>query len=255
MNIRILGAHNSESRDTKYVSLLLNDSLAIDAGALTSLSIRAQLGLKAILLTHKHYDHIRDIPGIALNLYHRGASTDIYAPTVVKNALEKHLLNGHLYPRFQELPGTEPTVRFHPIVPYETHRIDGCEILALPVKHNGTTTSYQVSDASGKSVFYTADTGPGLADCWQYVSPQLLIVDVTFSNSHERFAISSGHLTPGLLHQELIAFRESKGYLPQIVVIHMDIAHEPAIRNEVALVAGALGTSIAVAREGMQLNL
>ncbi len=36
MNIRVLGAHNTESRTTRYMSLLVDGILALDAGGLTS---------------------------------------------------------------------------------------------------------------------------------------------------------------------------------------------------------------------------
>ena len=36
MKIKFLGAHNFESRDSHFVSLLIDDVLAVDAGALTS---------------------------------------------------------------------------------------------------------------------------------------------------------------------------------------------------------------------------
>ena len=47
MDIKLLGTHNTESRDTRLVSLLIDGVLAIDAGALTSsLSFEDQLKLK-----------------------------------------------------------------------------------------------------------------------------------------------------------------------------------------------------------------
>ena len=95
MNIQVLGAHNCESQDSKFVSLLVDDILAIDAGGLTSsLSFSAQQKLKAILLTHRHYDHIRDIPAIAMNLFLRNASITVYSTQPVYDALTTHLLNG-----------------------------------------------------------------------------------------------------------------------------------------------------------------
>ena len=70
MNIRLLGAHNCESPNSKMVSLLIDGAIALDAGALTSsLSFEAQRKLRAIFLTHQHYDHVRDIPAIAMNLF------------------------------------------------------------------------------------------------------------------------------------------------------------------------------------------
>ncbi|MDP2931137.1 MAG: MBL fold metallo-hydrolase [Chloroflexota bacterium] len=256
MNIRILGAHNSETQASRCISLLIDDSLVIDAGGLTSaLSMADQKKIKAILLTHQHYDHIRDVPAIALNLNLQGGSIDIYSTPEVRAAIETHLLNGVVYPRFQELPRGKPTVSFNPIAPGTRERIDGHEILAMQVKHRDTTLGYLVSDAAGKSMFYTADTGPGLQDCWEYMSPQLLIIDVTVPNTYEEFALTTGHLTPRLLNSELVRFREDKGYLPRIVVIHMDPTLESEIREEVAAVAESLETPITIAHEGMEINI
>ncbi len=256
MNMRILGAHNSESQATRCICLLIDDTLAIDTGALTSnLSISDQQKLRAILLTHQHYDHIRDIPTIGLNLFHQGASIKVYCTHNVRTSIETHLLNDELYPKFQELPEAKPTVKFKLIVPYEPERIEGYGILAIPVNHSDTTVGYQVSNAEGKAMFYTADTGPGLFECWKYVSPQLLIAEVTFPNRYAEFATNTGHLTPTFLNEELIKFRELKGYLPRVIVVHMDPTLEKEIEDEVAVVAKALNASITIAYEGMQLHV
>lgn len=256
VNIQILGAHNCESQTTSCVCLLIDDTLAIDAGGLTShLSIPNQQKLEAILLTHQHYDHIRDIPGIALNLSLWGSSIKVYSTPDVRDTIETHLLNGKVYPRFQELPETKPTVRFNVIRPYALQSVNGHEILAIPVNHFDTTVGYQVSDKQGKAMFYTADTGPGLSECWKLISPQLLIIDVTMPNVYEEFARKTGHLTPNFLKMELTAFSEIKGYLPQIIAVHMDARLERRIKDEIAGVAQALNTTIIMAREGMQLHI
>ena len=236
--------------------MLIDDSLALDAGGLTSsLSFTAQQKLKALLLTHQHYDHIRDIPGIALNLFLRGNNINVYSTENVLNTIEKHLLNGIIYPQFQNIPVSKPTINLKQVKPHEPENINGYGILAIPVKHVDNAVGYQVSDKLGKIVFYTADTGPGLLDCWKYISPQLLVIDVTYPNSHEEFARETGHLTPNLLKQELAVFCDGKGYLPEVVAVHMDTGLEPKIREEIATVARALNISITVAREGMQIRI
>jgi len=256
MDIRILGAHNCESQTTSCVCFLVDDTLAIDAGGLTSnLTINDQQKIAAILLTHKHYDHIRDIPGIALNLALRNLSIEVYSTVDVCDVIETHLLNGKVYPEFHKIPDALPTVRFNVINPYEPQMVNGHEILAVPVNHLETTVGYQVSDKENKTIFYTADTGPALAECWQHVSPQLLIIDVTQPNLNEDFARKTGHLTPSLLEQELVIFREQKGYLPQVVAVHMDTVLEPKIKEEIAVVADNLGIPIAIAYEGMRIHI
>jgi hypothetical protein len=112
-----------------------------------------------------------------------------------------------------------------------------------------------IRDKEGGAIFYTADTGPGLSECWRNVSPQLLIIDVTLPNDSEDFARETGHLTPNLLEKELIAFRDIKGYLPQVMAVHMDAGLEATIRAEIAVVAENLHIPIIVAYEGMRMRV
>ncbi len=256
MNIQILGAHNRESQNTKLPSLLIDDSLVLDAGGLTSsLSFPAQQKLKAILLTHQHYDHIRDVPVIAMTFYLSETTINIYSILPVYEALSAHLLGGELYPNFLERPQGNPAIKFTIIEPLKTEQIEGYSVLAVPVNHAVPAVGYQVTSPDGKIVFYTGDTGPGLADCWQRVSPQLLITEVIAPNGYEEFFRESGHLTPGLLKQELVIFRELKGYLPQVVIVHMNPGLEEEIEIEIAAVAKDLNSPITLGYEGMQLHL
>lgn len=256
MNIQVLGAHNCESQNSKLISLLIDDNIAIDAGSLTSsLSFSAQQKLKAILLTHQHYDHIRDVPAIAMNFALNGTTINIYSIQPVYDALATHLLDGKLYPKFLEQPQGNPTIKFTIVEPYQTEQIEGYNILAVPVNHTDPTVGYQITSPDGKIALYTGDTGPGLAECWGYVSPQLLITEVTAPDRYEEFGKEKGHLTPSLLKQELTVFRELKGYLPPVVVVHMNPRLEKEIETEITAVAKVLNNSINLGYEGMQLNL
>ncbi len=256
MEIRILGAHNIESQDTRCVSLLIDDVLAIDAGALTSsLSFEEQQKLKAVLLTHQHYDHIRDIPALGMNFYLHENTIDIYAIHPVREALSAHLSNEILYPDFMERPPGKPALQFNELEPGREESIAGYTVLPVPVSHAVPTVGYQVTSADGKKVFHTSDTGPGLTDCWRQVSPDLLIIEVTALNKLDDFARQAGHLTSALLQQELESFRELKGYLPEIVTVHMNPLDEKEIKAEIDAVARALNTDIQLGYEGMRIKL
>ena len=256
MDIHILGAHNVESKGTRCVSLVIDDILAVDAGGLTSgLSVLDQTKLKAVLLTHQHYDHIRDIPTLVLNLAINGNGIDVYSTPSVCQAIETHLLNGELYPKFQESAEAKPAINFKFIEPYKTQTIEVYEVLAIPVNHHGITVGYQIKDDKGRAIFYTADTGPGLSHCWQHLSPQVLIVDVTVSNKYDEFARKTGHLTPALLYEELVKFRELKGYLPMVITVHMNPSLEKEIKEETALVSQALDTPVTLASEGIRVAI
>jgi ribonuclease BN (tRNA processing enzyme) len=220
----------------------------------SSLSFAAQEKIKAVLLTHHHYDHIRDIPALAINMYLRNRSFQIYSMQSVFDALSKYFLNGDLYPNFLERPSDNPTVKFTLMQPYEVRLIEGYEVKSVPLNHSIPDTGYQVTSPDGFSIFYTGDTGPGLADLWQHVSPRLLFIEVTSSNRWEDFARKVGHLCPSLLKQELVLFRKVKGYLPEIIAVHINPANEEEIGPELAAVARDLSVSIQLAHEGMLVH-
>ena len=256
MRIRFLGAHNTESRDTRLVSLLIDDVLALDAGGLTSgLTFDEQLRLKAVLLTHQHYDHIRDIPMLGMNLFLRQASIDVYSIPPVREALRSHLLNRQLYPAFLEGRGGDQVIRFHAVESYKEVPVAGYRVLPLPVAHAVKAVGYQVTSPAGDSLFFTGDTGPGLSRLWRYMAPQLIVTEVTAPDSFEQFGRDKGHLTPCLLKEELLAFQRAKGYLPPVATVHMNPALQQEIAAELAEVAAELGTTITPAAEGDQICL
>jgi ribonuclease BN (tRNA processing enzyme) len=256
MKIQFLGAHNCESQETRLVSLLVDDIMALDAGGLTSsLSFSAQLKLRAVLLTHQHFDHIRDIPTLGMNFFLNRASINIYSIPLVFDVLKTYFLNDKLYTNFLERPVGKPTFRFTELEPLKPVQIEGYSVLAVPVNHSHPAVGYQITSPDGKTLFFTGDTGPGLAECWQQVSPQLLVTEVTASSRYDDFGRRSGHLTSNLLKQELIIFRTLKGYLPQVVTVHMSPDLETEIATELAAVAEELHATITLAHEGMEIRL
>ena len=181
MNIRFLGAHNSESKDLRPACLLIDNVLAIDAGGLTSsLTFSEQLAIEALLVTHHHYDHIKDIPMMGMTFYINNSKINIYSIPSVYEALE-YLFEypGKFYTNFLEHPQENPTINFTTIEPLKPFSINKYKILAVPMKHSVPSVGYQITSPEGKNFFYSGDTGNGLDDIWQHISPDLLIIEVT----------------------------------------------------------------------------
>jgi ribonuclease BN (tRNA processing enzyme) len=257
LEIKVLGSHNCESNTSKLTSLLIDDKLALDASAITSnLSFESQKNLKAVLITHHHYDHIRDIPALAMNFYLLQKSITIYTSETVVNKLKLYLLNDDIYPRFFERPPDRPTINFVTISEHKTCKIEDYTIMCVPVNHSVPALGFQITDQSGKKVFYSGDTGKGLESIWQNLSPDLLIIELTAPNKYE-VAVGNGtkHLTPHLLERELIKFKQLKGYLPQVLLVHINPLEQDEIAKEIGSVASSLNASITLGVEGMRINL
>jgi ribonuclease BN (tRNA processing enzyme) len=256
MKIEILGAHNAEFQDHHFVSMLIDDQIAIDAGCLTStLNSDRQHRLKAILLSHFHYDHVRDIPSIAMNNYTSDSKIKVYATEYTRHVIVEHLLNGVIYPKFYSIPSLDPVIEFFILSPEVNYNICGYQITALPVKHVTGAVAYKISDRQGSTLFYTGDTGPDFSRHLKNELPSILISEVTFPNKAEEHAHLTNHLTPKMLQAELERIFEMHGRIPPVMAIHTELQSQVKIRMELQEVSRELKTKIGVAEEGLILHL
>jgi ribonuclease BN (tRNA processing enzyme) len=230
----------------------------VDAGGVTSaLSLSEQKKIKTVLLTHHHFDHTRDLVTLTANTgYYWQGQLAVHAPRYTLDIVTKYLLDGTMYMNFLEYPSKEkPTLILEAIEPYTRKTIADYDVLALPAKHSVPAVGYQITSADGQSVFFTGDTTLGISDCWQHISPQLLITEVAGPNEYGDWLKKAGHLCARFLKEELTQFRQLKGYLPRVIVIHIGNLFEQKIKEEVAQVAQELDADISLGYEDMKVIL
>ena len=254
--LKFLGAHNSESRTTKLLSMLIDNTIVLDAGCITSeLSYQEQEQIKAILLSHGHYDHIRSIPSYAFNNFSK--TTPIYASHQTHQILSSHLIDGVIYPKFNEKTSFTENKPLNQVTikGFQSFEIDGYTITPIPVNHIEGSFGYEVISEENKRIFFTGDTGPGLQEIWKKINPELLVIDLTFPNRLMQFAKDAQHLCPELLKKELVSFQKMNGYLPRIVLIHLSPRYEDEIREEISQVSEELDHPIDIAVEGRSITI
>jgi cAMP phosphodiesterase len=235
---------------------MLSGGVVLDAGAITSsLTLEELYNLKAVILSHAHYDHIKDVPLLAMNLAYGLKSVDIYGSEAVEEVVTKPPFSGGFYPDFFTRPPSTPVLRFNTIIPGSEFDCEVYRILPVSVPHSRDTTGFWVKDSNGHSFFYTSDTGIGLGDVWKQIDPEMLIIELTMPNKLSELALSSKHLSPELLETELRLFREIKGYLPKIVTLHTTPLFEAEIKTEIKAVAKKMHADILMASEGLKLRL
>jgi len=252
--VRILGAHNLESRTTRHTCFLIDGTLAVDAGGLTgALSLEEQADIRAVLLTHEHLDHSRDLPTLGLATLDDPRQIDVYGLPETLEGVRAHLMDGRVYPDLtKKLSGTPPRYRLHSLKPGSVSDVLQYQVKPVPVSHPVPAVGYIVRAADGACVAFTGDTGGSILQFFtDALSPETLFVDVTFPNRLEERANVSGHLTPALLARQLHDAAQRRLRTPRIIPVHLGLQYRNELADELAAVGSQMGMDLTPGREDM----
>ncbi len=258
MQVRVIGAHQLETPNTRHTCFLVDEVLAIDAGSLvTALTLHEQKKIKAILLTHRHLDHLRDVPGLGLLTLYEGGTIPIYSLAETLEILKSKLMDGVLYPDFtKDLTNLGPKYSLKPVSPGELIEVLEYEVHAVSVPHAAPTLGYIVRRPGGRSFAYCGDTGGGILPFFQDLfKPDPIFVEVSFADRGEELAKLTGHLTPNLLRQELAEAIEHKLNIPRVMIVHRNPEHDEEIEAEISDVSRELGIEVTLAHEDMVFDI
>lgn len=239
MKLRVLGCSGGELPRHRTTCFLVDGKLAIDAGALTaSLPLKELLEVDDILLTHSHFDHVKDVPLLSdLLVGRRDTPVRVHASTACARTLRESVFNDQLWPDFTKIPDqVQPVIEIRPFEPTRPFRIGKYTIAPVPVDHPVESVGFVVSD--GKSaIAISGDTGP-TRRFWKKVNAQprlrALLVELSFPNALQGLADVSGHLTPRTLAGELAKL--DRNGCP-ILLYHLKPAHVAELKREVARLA------------------
>lgn len=241
MELRVLGCHGGETPKHRTSSFLVGDTLAVDAGAITSgLSLDEQERISSVLVSHPHMDHVRDLATLADNRCQQGGATlDIVGIPATIEALRAHFFNDVIWPDFTKIDTKAgPTVRFVEVQPDRISDVDGYEVTPVMVNHTVDTSAFIIRH-EGKSIVYGGDTGP-TEELWTKVNAlddlQALLMEVSFPNDESKLAHDSRHLTPDMLRAELDKLTQSPE-LP-ILLYHIKPTFESRVHRELAALRG-----------------
>lgn len=208
MLIEVLGGYGGESPDCRMTCLLINGTIALDAGSLSqALPIERQVGVSSILLSHSHMDHTNSLPFFIENVYGKGdRAIDLYASSATAYAIRKYLFNNATWPDFTRLPNhLLPAVRFIEFESEAKFTVDEVTFTPIAVDHLVPTHGFLI-EHKGVAVLWSSDTGP-TQRLWEIANatPNLkaICIETSFDNSLQAVADVSFHLTPRTLALEL----------------------------------------------------
>jgi 3',5'-cyclic-nucleotide phosphodiesterase len=208
MKLKVLGCYGGNIPGHGMTSLLVNDTLAVDAGWVSgALSLKEQVKVKDVLISHSHLDHTCSLPFLIDNNFSSpGFALRIHAIPEVIASMKNHLFNNLTWPDFTCLPNDlTPVLKLVEIHPEHAFDIHGLRIRAVRVSHIVPTTGFIIEDSRG-AIAFSSDTGP-TERFWEVVNSvkrlRAVITETSFPNELLDLATVSGHLTPALLAREL----------------------------------------------------
>ena len=128
MKLKVLGCYGGNIPGHGMTSFLVNDTLALDAGWVSgALSLKEQVKVKDILISHSHLDHTCSLPFLIDNNFSApGFALRIYAIPEVIASMKNHLFNNHTWPDFTSLPNDlTPVLKLIEVEPEEPFEING----------------------------------------------------------------------------------------------------------------------------------
>ncbi len=234
MRFRVLGCYGGNVREHGMTSFLVDDTVCLDAGWVSgALSLREQVKVKDVVISHSHLDHTCSLPFLIDNNFSApGFTLRIFAIPDVITSMKKHLFNNNTWPDFTCLPNDlTPVLKLIEVPVEEPFRVNGLTIRAVEVSHIVPTTGFIVEDKAG-SIAYSSDTGP-TERFWELVNKtrnlKAVVTETSFPNELQDLANVSGHLTPQTLDTEL---RKLKRDVP-VFLYHAKPRHLARIRVQV----------------------
>ena len=131
--------------------------------------------LVAVVVTHHHTDHWSDLYALdaqarfGRSVRHRGRPLPVYAPASVRDRVS---------------PGDVPAVEWHLVGDGDRASIGDVALAFHRTDHVDETVAVRI-DGGGRSLGYSADTGPGWAPSALGLGLDLLLCEATYTAEHE----------------------------------------------------------------------
>lgn len=232
MNIEVLGCSGGIGHGLKTTTFLLDETLLVDAGTgIELLTMEQMLKVQDVVITHAHIDHIIGLPLMLATIYDQHTHPiNVYALPAVIDALQQHIFNWTIWPDYTCLPENKPIIHLHRVETGSELTLQNKQIRVLPAEHPTPTAGYLIMDDSSSFAF-TGDSGCNDA-LWPILNkynPDLLIIDVSFTDEVDELARLSGHLTPSHLTHQLAQFQHKD---TRIMITHLKPGFEDTIMQQ-----------------------
>lgn len=208
MQVRILGCSGGIGGNLRTTSMLVDQDVLIDAGTgVADLTLSELELIDHVFITHSHLDHVAALPLIVDTVGPmRKKPLTVYCTKATMEILRDHIFNWRIWPDFTQIPDKQqPYLAWDTLEVGQTKLLGDRRLTALPANHVVPAVGYRL-DSGSASLVFTGDTTTNDA-LWIEVNKmenlRYLIIETAFPNTERELAISSKHLCPSLLAEEL----------------------------------------------------
>ncbi|HEX9427672.1 MAG TPA: 3',5'-cyclic-nucleotide phosphodiesterase [Candidatus Polarisedimenticolia bacterium] len=233
MKLRILGSDGGIGGHRRTTALMVDEDVLIDAGSgVGDLALEEMAGIRKVLLTHAHLDHVAGLLLLLDTVQPKKARPIVtHGLAATLEALSRHMLNDEVWPDFRRIPSADdPTVVLEDMSPGVALSDRGRLFTMIEVCHSVPAVGYLISGPGGAFAF-SGDTSR-CEGFWRALNEtrrlDLLIVEVSYPDSHADLAMKSGHYHPTSLAQDL----ERLVHRPEIRLTHLKPGLEVEIRAD-----------------------
>jgi cAMP phosphodiesterase len=239
MKIKLVGSTVGNGAQHHFASsYIINDTVVIDAGTIGLVSpLAVQRGIRHVLLSHSHIDHVGTLPLFLDNVHEPGESCPtIYASQFVLDSLQQDLFNDRVWPDLMRLSQTEsPFLTLQAITANEPVKFADLSITPIELDHVVPTLGFIVADEKS-AVAIVSDTAP-TERVWEFARElpnlQAVFLEVAFPDALAWLADKSKHLTPATFAAELQKLRRPV----RTIAVHI----KPAFHSQVVAELKTLG--------------
>ncbi len=250
VNVLVVGSSGAAEPERRSSAYLIGDSLAIDAGSLASgLSLERARRIRTVLLTHSHFDHIRELPLFLDNVYRpKGPPVEVGLATPTREALLDHIFNGRIWPDVRCF--APPGMELFEVKPGRELVCEGFRILPIRLRHTVPTVGYILRRArkSASAAAILGDTGYSEGIFTKLAAVRgldFLLIETSYPNRLPKLAETALHLTPDLLSAGLAIVRKAHTRL-RVVVTHF----KPGLTKEIERELRRIRPAVSIARDG-----
>lgn len=248
MELVMLPSTTGSGKGQPLSTYVINDRLAVDAGALGLYgTLEQQVRITDVVLTHSHLDHVAGLALLVDNVYDPAPGcVTVHGTEPVLDSLQRDIFNGRVYPDMiamsKKMAPFLETREFHPRKEFE---VAGCKVLGIPVHHVVPTVAFIIDDGTA-AVAIVTDTEP-TTEIWEVIAKnprvQAVFLECSFPNNQVGVAKAAKHLTPAMFAEEL---KKIPSHLP-VIAVHL----KPRFYDDLVRELAALGEKrVSVAESG-----